>query len=244
LNETVRIDAIVFDFDGLLMDTETTLLECWQYEWRQHGLQLDPTTFFADHGGDITTERYRQLAAAVGPGYDHEASHARRTAYRQQLHEHLGLCDGIEAWLTQAHDAGIRCAIASSSPEQWVTGMLRRIDRLGAFSILAFGNEVPAVKPAPDVYLLALERLGLDPARAIAIEDTPHGVTAAKAAGLACIAIPNPFAGAARFTEADLLLPSAAALTLDAALDNLAAARREQESAKRGILVERDRAAA
>lgn len=108
---------------------------------------------------------------------------------------------------------------------------LQRIDRLDAFSILAFGNEVPAVKPAPDVYQLALERLGLDPARAIAIEDTPHGVTAAKAARLACIAIPNPFANTARFTEADLLLPSATALTLNAALDKLAAARREQESA-------------
>ena len=231
---TVRIVAIVFDFDGLLMDTETTLLECWQYEWRRHGLELDPATFFADHGADITVERYQQLAAAVGPSYDYEASHARRTAYRQQLHEHLGLRDGIDAWLTQAHDAGIQCAVASSSHEQWVTGMLRGIGRLDAFSTLAFGNEVPAVKPAPDVYLLALERLGLDPAQAIAVEDTPHGVTAAKAAGLRCIAIPNPFVDATRFTEADLLLPSAAALSLRAAfaaLDNQATERCEQKAA-------------
>ena len=150
---TVRIVAIVFDFDGLLMDTETTLLECWQSEWRHHG---------------------------------------------------------------------------------WVTGMLRGIGRLDAFSTLAFGNEVPAVKPAPDVYLLALEPLGLDPAQAIAVEDTPHGVTAAKAAGLRCIAIPNPFVDATRFTEADLLLPSAAALSLRAAfaaLDNQATERCEQKAA-------------
>lgn len=217
----MQVAAIVFDFDGLLMDTETTLLECWQYEWRQHGLELNPTTFFADHGGDITAERYRQLAAAVGPGYDYETSHARRTAYRQRLHEHLGLRDGIGAWLAQAHAAGIRCAIASGSHEEHVTGMLRRADRLDAFSVLAFGNEVPSAKPAPDVYLLALNRLGLDPAHAVAVEDTPHGVAAAKAAGLRCIAIPNPFVDAARFTEADLLLPSAAALTLQAALDAL-----------------------
>lgn len=217
----MHIEAIVFDFDGLLMDTETTLLECWQYEWRQHGLELDQTTFFADHGGDITAERYRQLAAAVGPGYDYESSHARRTAYRQQLHDELGLCDGIEAWLTQAHEADLRCAIASSSPEHWVTGMLRRINRIGAFTTLATGDEVPAVKPAPDVYLLALERLGLDPAEAIAVEDTPHGVAAAKAAGLACIAIPNPFASPTRFAQADLVLPSAAALPLLDAVEAL-----------------------
>jgi putative hydrolase of the HAD superfamily len=221
LNITVHIEAIVFDFDGLLMDTETTLLDCWQYEWRQHGLELDPASFFADHGGDITAERYRQLAAAVGPGYDYEASHARRTAYRQRLHEHLGLRDGIDAWLKQARAAGIRCAVASSSPEEWVAGHLRRADRLDAFSVLAFGDEVPSVKPAPDVYLLALHRLGLGPAQAIAVEDSPHGAAAAKAADLRCIAIPNPFADAARFTKADLLLPSATALTLQAALGAL-----------------------
>lgn len=199
----MRIEAILFDFDGLLMDTETTLLECWKYEWRQHGLELelDPATFFADHGGDVTAERYRQLAAAVGPGFDYETSHARRTAYRNRLHEDLGLRDGIDAWLTQADHADLRCAVASSSPEAWVTGMLRRIGRLDAFSVLAFGNEVPCVKPAPDVYLLALQRLGLEPAHAVAVEDTPHGVAAAKAAGLTCIAIPNPFIDASRFTE-------------------------------------------
>jgi HAD superfamily hydrolase (TIGR01509 family) len=218
----VRIEAIVFDFDGLLMDTESTLLECWQYEWRQHGLELDPATFFADHGGDITAERYRQLAAAVGPGYDYETSHARRTAYRERLHESLGLRDGIDAWLVQAHDAGLRCAVASSSHEHWVTSMLRRTGRLDAFDVFAFGNEVPAPKPAPDVYLLALDRLGLKPAQAVAVEDSPHGVAAAKAAGLACIAIPNPFADPARFTAADLLLTSAADLTLKAALGALA----------------------
>jgi putative hydrolase of the HAD superfamily len=203
------------------MDTESTQLECWRYEWRQHGLELDPAMFFADHGGDITAERYQRLAAAVGPAFDYKTSHARRTAYRDQLHASLGLRDGIDAWLTQAHDAGLRCAVASSSPEQWVTGMLRRVDRLGAFSAFAFGNEVPSAKPAPDVYLLALGRLGLDPQQAVAVEDTPHGVAAAKAARLPCIAIPNPFADPTRFTAADLLLASAADLTLAAALDRL-----------------------
>jgi putative hydrolase of the HAD superfamily len=217
----VQTEAIVFDFDGLLMDTESTQLECWQYEWRQHGLELDPARFFADHGGDITAERYQQLAVAVGPAFDYQTSHARRTAYRDQLHETLGLRDGIDAWLTQAHDAGLRCAVASSSPEQWVTSMLRRVGRLAAFSAFAFGNEVPSVKPAPDVYLLALGRLGLDPTQAVAVEDTPHGVAAAKAAGLPCIAIPNPFADPRRFTAADLLLTSAADLALPAALDRL-----------------------
>ncbi|MFJ9901097.1 HAD family hydrolase [Streptomyces sp. NPDC091280] len=217
----MQIKAIVFDFDGLLMDTETTLLACWQYEWRQHGLELDPATFFADHGGDITAERYRQLAEAVGPGFDYEASHARRLAYRDELHNGLGLRDGIDAWLAQARDAGLQCAVASSSPAAWVTGMLARVDRLDAFTALAFGNEVAAPKPAPDVYLLALDRLGLRPAQAIAVEDTPHGAAAARAAGLACVAVPNPFAAHSDFTAADLVLPTAADRTLQAVIDTL-----------------------
>jgi HAD superfamily hydrolase (TIGR01509 family) len=216
-----RKEAIVFDFDGLLMDTETTLFECWKYEWRRHGLDLDQATFFADHGGDITNERYRQLADAVGPEYDYQTSHARRTAYREELNRQLGLRDGVEAWITQAHDAGLRCAVASSSPEQWVTGLLGRTGLLNAFTAMAFGNEVPAHKPAPDVYQLALSRLGLAPAQAVAVEDTPHGVAAAKAAGMTAIAIPNPFVDPSRFAAADLLLHSAADITLQIALDEL-----------------------
>ncbi|WP_107047102.1 HAD family hydrolase [Streptomyces sp. NRRL F-2890] len=217
----MQTEAIVFDFDGLLMDTETTLLECWQYEWRQHGLELDPDTFFADHGGDITAEHYRRLAAAVGPGFDYKTSHTRRLAHREELHSRLGLRDGIDAWLTQARDAGLRCAVASSSTEEWVTSMLARVDRLDTFAVLAFGDEVPAPKPAPDVYMLALDRLGLDPAQAIAVEDTPHGAAAAQAAGLSCIAIPNPFADLTHFTAADLVLTTAAELPLQDAIKAL-----------------------
>lgn len=84
-----------------------------------------------------------------------------------------------------------------------------------------------------DVYLLALERLGLGPGQAVAIEDTPHGVAAAKAAGLACIAIPNPFVEAARLAAADLVLSSAADLTLAAALEMLHGGSREPSPGRR-----------
>jgi putative hydrolase of the HAD superfamily len=83
------VAAVIFDFDGLLMATESTMLASWQYEWRQHGLELDTATFWADHGGDVSQERYRLLAQAVGPSYDQARSHARRLAYRDQLHASL-----------------------------------------------------------------------------------------------------------------------------------------------------------
>jgi HAD superfamily hydrolase (TIGR01509 family) len=209
------IDALVFDFDGLLMDTETTSMLAWQDLWRWHGLELDVTSFFAAHGGDMTAERYAALAAAVGEGYDQAASHAHRMDVRQKLYDALELSDGIEAWLDDARELGLRLAVASSSPRFWIEDHLSRIGHLDRFELLACGDEVQVVKPAPDVYLLALSRLGVEADRAVAFEDTVHGVAAAQAAGLRCVAIPHPNADPTRYTAADVVLTSAADLPLD-----------------------------
>lgn len=208
------IDALVFDFDGLLVDTETASLRVWQYLWRRHGLELDTGTFFAAHGGDVIAERYAALAAAVGPGYDHEESHASRLAYRDEVHASLDLADGIAAWLDEARDLGLRLAVASSSHHDWVEDHLARIGYLDRFELLACGDDVGTVKPDPAVYLLALERLGVRADRAMAFEDTVHGVAAAKAAGLPCVAIPHPHADRTAFTAADHVLTSAADVPL------------------------------
>lgn len=210
----MEIKALVFDFDGLLMDTESTMLASWQYEWRQHGLQLDVDGFFVDHGGDVTEQRYAKLAEAVGPAYDRQASHARRTAYRDQLNAALGLAPGISDCLDHADRLGLRLAVASGSPRSWVQGLLAGIGYLDRFELLACGDEVTTNKPDPAVYLLALQRLELTAAQAIAFEDTPHGVAAARAAGIRCIAIPNRHAEPSRFDDADLVLPSAEHLQL------------------------------
>ncbi|WP_328477047.1 HAD-IA family hydrolase [Actinoplanes sp. NBC_00393] len=217
------IRALIFDFDGLLMDTETTLLDSWRHEWRRHGLELDESTFFADHGGDMSEHRYAVLAGAVGPGFDRAASHARRIAYREGLHEGLGLAAGITAWFGEAERLGLRLAVASSSVRSWVAGNLARTGDLDRFEVLACGDEVTAYKPDPAVYRLALDRLGLPPEQALAFEDSPHGVAAAHAAGLRCVAIPNPFTDAARYARADLVLPTAAAVNLTEVLERCAA---------------------
>lgn len=208
------LDALVFDFDGLLMDTETTSLRVWQYLWRSHGLELDVTTFFAPHGGDVIAERFAALAAAVGPSFDREASHASRMAYRDELHASLQLADGIAPWLDEARDLGLRLAVASSSGRDWVVEHLERVGFLDRFEVLACGDDVGTVKPDPAVYVLALERLGVPSSRAMAFEDTAHGVAAAKAAGLACVAIPHPHADRGAFSAADRVLGSAAEVSL------------------------------
>ena len=210
--------SVIFDFDGLLMDTESTSLQSWAWEWSQWGLDLDRAAFFAPHGGDITDQRYAGLAEAVGTGYDRELSHRRRVAYRDGLHLSLGLSAGIGDWLTEASDLGLRLAVASSSPRDWVTGHLDRAGVSDAFEVIAAGDEVDDHKPAPDVYLLALARLAVEPGRAVAVEDTPHGVEAAHRAGLRAIAIPNPHVDPGRCAAADLVLRSASERSLRDAL--------------------------
>lgn len=214
----VAITALVFDFDGLLMDTESSMLASWQQEWRQHGLELDVSTFFADHGGDLTAQRYEQLAAAVGPGFDRAVSHARRIAHRDRMHAELELAPGIRAWLDRARELGLRPAVASSSPRAWVTRLLATTGYLDHFETLACGDDVGAPKPDPAVYTLALTRLAVPACEALAFEDSPHGVAAAAAAGLRCVAVPNRFTDPTRYAHADLVLPDASVMTLDEVL--------------------------
>ncbi|WIM92701.1 HAD-IA family hydrolase [Actinoplanes oblitus] len=217
----MTIKALIFDFDGLLMDTESTLLESWRWEWQRHGLALDPAGFFADHGGDANEPRYAALAAAVGPAYDRASSHALRMAYRAGLNAALTPAPGVTEWLDRAAELGLRLAVASSSPLTHVGALLDQAGLRARFEVLATGEEVTAHKPDPAVYALALDRLGLPAQEAVAFEDTAHGVIAARAAGLRCVAVPNPHADRSRFGMADLLLPSAAELSLDGVLATL-----------------------
>ncbi len=205
----VDVRAVVFDFDGLLMDTETTMVESWRAEWAHHGLELELDEFWPGHGGDITEDRYAILAAAVGSGFDRAASHARRTAHRKAMHQDLDFRPGIRAWVMTARELGLKVAIASSSPRPWVQGHLERVDAVELFDLVVTGDEVEAHKPDPAIYQLALRRLGVPGDEAIAVEDTAHGVAAAQAAGMVAVAIPNPFVDAVAVAAADLVLGSA-----------------------------------
>lgn len=200
---------MIFDFDGLLMDTESTNIASWEAEWAEWGLALDRESFFVPHGGDVTESRYELLARAVGDEFDGTLSHARRTSRRDALNAALQLAPGIDSWLRQADELGLLCAVASSSDTAWVKRHLGQVAATDRFDLIVGGDRATAHKPSPDVYRLTLEELGVEPAEAVAVEDTPHGIAAAHAAGLACIAIPNPHVDPARTTEAELVLSSA-----------------------------------
>ncbi|MFV2018130.1 HAD family hydrolase [Micromonospora sp. LOL_023] len=217
------LSAVVFDFDGLLMDTESTLVEGWRAAWEFYGLELElDQGFWPGDGGDCTEHRLDRLASMVGPSFDRLACRNRYDAYRRQMHASMDFCPGIWQWLADARILGLRCAVASSSPLSWVGEHLNRVGAFDWFDVVATGDEVPAPKPDPGVYLLALARLGVPGRRAVAVEDTPHGIGAAATAGMATVAIPNVFVDPARVAAADLVLRSAAESSLTDVLNRLA----------------------
>jgi putative hydrolase of the HAD superfamily len=221
------IDAVVFDYDGLMVDTEWPSFESWRALFAEHGADLSVDDFLICIGTRNAIDFGELLAAKTGrPG----PSDAQLRAIRQPRHvEHVGmlpLLPGVAQWLDDIRARGLRCAIASSSERGWIEPHLERLEVAHHFEVLVTW-EGPACgfppKPAPDLYLRACDALGVAPAATLAIEDSHKGVVAAKAAGLHCLAVPNRLTAQSDFSAADLVADSLAALSLDDVLAALAA---------------------
>ena len=216
------IRALIFDFDGVILDTETPdFVSCREV--------------FVDHGAELSLEVFAQ-AIGTGPGaldvYAHLGSLAARTIdvdsvrfSRRARHEALiaveVIMPGVEAWLAEARRLGLKLGIASSSTNDWVEGHLERLGLGSAFDCIRCRDDRTPAKPAPDLYLGACEALGVAPSEALAVEDSPNGIAAAKAAGLLCLAVPNSLTAALDLSRADFYLDSLAGGTLEDLIANL-----------------------
>ncbi len=146
---------------------------------------------------------------------DREAVQARRDEHELRLLEIEGLRPGILEYLEDANRLKLKTAIVSSSSRQWVDRHLARLERAGHFDEIVTADHDPERgKPRPTLYLEALDRLGVTAGEAIAFEDSPNGVTAAMAAGIFTVAVPNGVTASLGLDEADLVLPSLADLPL------------------------------
>jgi len=209
--------ALVFDFDGTLADTESAVLQAWQEVFREHGTELPMEAWYAVIGTQHTTPAMFALLAAHAPGIDPDAMRPHTRARVLKLLETLGPREGVPAYLETAKDHGLKLAVASSSSGAWVNPHLERLGLDRYFDAVLTGDRHKA-KPDPDLYLAALAALGAEAKDTVAFEDTPHGVTAAKAAGLTCVAVPNAITESLDFGQADVVLPSFTAKPLEALL--------------------------
>jgi HAD superfamily hydrolase (TIGR01509 family) len=221
----LAIRAFLFDFDGLILDTELASRAGWELLYREHGHELPPekwATLVGTHGG---WDPMAHLEELVGEPLQREALNERRYAHELALIEAEELRPGIGEYLAAARRLGLKRAIVSSSTRRWVDMHLERLEEaLGWDAICTADRDAARAKPAPALYLEALELLGVGAEEAVAFEDSPNGVRAAKAAGVFCVAVPNEVTRDLGLAEAraDLVLDSLADLPPEALLARLA----------------------
>jgi HAD superfamily hydrolase (TIGR01509 family) len=204
------IKALIFDFDGLIVDTEWPDYESWQLVYRQHGCEL-------------AVEKWGQIVGGIGASDFDPHSHLEELCGKQLDREEIWLdrrkqyldelsaqpiLPGVLDYLDDAERRGLKLAIASSSPENWVRGHLARLGIYQRFDVIKTADDVVRTKPDPALYLAAMEALKISASEGIVFEDSPNGVRAAKAAGLYCVAVPNKLTEQLAFTGSDLYLSS------------------------------------
>ncbi|MEE9414117.1 MAG: HAD-IA family hydrolase [Acidimicrobiales bacterium] len=206
----MTISAIIFDFDGTILDTEWSQYESVSREFRRHGVEYDLELFRSYVGRADHPHWSELLQGLIGERHDIDEICERRMKAHHDLIEATDIRLGVVDLMNLADRNTLPLAVASSSPLEWVDGHLTRRNLRDRFVTVATRDRVANAKPWPDVFLLAAAELEISPSECLVIEDSTNGVTAAKAAGMTCVAVPNPITVGSDFSHADLVLDSLA----------------------------------
>ena len=208
--------ALLFDFDGLILDTESATYEAVVDIFAAHGLLVDLDWWHSILGSADHVHWADVLAEQYGRPIDRAALIAEREAMRLPQIEALPAREGVVDLLDAAAAAGVPTAVASSSAANWVVPHLERLGLADRFTVIVTRDDVDRgrTKPAPDLFLIAADRLGVDPAACVVVEDSPNGVAAGRAAGMAVVAVPGPMTAGLDLSAADLVVPSLAGVSL------------------------------
>jgi putative hydrolase of the HAD superfamily len=193
------IRAAVFDFDGLILDTEMALIEAYAEVHARHGVPFDQDMHLrsvghADYGFDPWS--------AFGPAADRAELEVHRRKLNVERNRRLEPLPGVVPLLREVRAAGLKLGVASNSGHAHVDGQLERLGLLGQFDFIACREDVAKTKPDPEIYQLVLSRLGVDGRATVAFEDSHTGLTAASRAGLHVVAVPNRATAHHEFAEA------------------------------------------
>lgn len=207
------LEALVFDFDGMILDTEGPAYRSWQEIFQQHGRSLPLSRWLSGIGTVDGFDPLEELEEALGRPLDRRSLLARRRTRMLEMVEREAPRPGVLEYLAEARRRGLRLAVASTGPSRWVGGHLERLGLADLWDTIQCAESDPRLaKPEPAVYLAVLEELGLEPPQVVAFEDSPPGVAAAKAAGIFCVAVPHALTAHLDLSAADLLVPSLADL--------------------------------
>ncbi|MBB6452687.1 putative hydrolase of the HAD superfamily [Salirhabdus euzebyi] len=214
------IKAVVFDFDGLIVDTESIWYEAYR-------------DVLVDYGIDLQLE---QFAKVIGTNdtvlYDYIRKNSKKEVDRNVIegaahkvfHEKMGqpaLREGVREYLNSAKRLGLKIGLASSSSRKWVTDYLKIFEIDHYFETIHTRDDVQFVKPDPALYLLAVDKLHVKPNEALAFEDSLNGMTAALNAGLYCVIVPNPVTSDLPFQDFHYRLQSMSECSLEKLLNKI-----------------------
>lgn len=218
------IRALIFDFDGLILDTESSCFAAWQSLFAEHGQTYTLEDYLVIVG---TTNAARDpialLRERTGRDHDRDALRSRLSELERSCNHALAPLPGVVDLIDQARALGMRVGVASSSSRGWVEGHLRAQKLFDRFDTLVNRSEILRPKPEPDIYLEALRQLGVAADEALAIEDSYNGSLAAKRAGIRCLAVPNTITRTQTFAHVDAVRHTLEGLDLAALLRELTA---------------------
>lgn len=217
------IKAIIFDFDGLILDTETPIFTAWKQVYERHGCTLTLDEYAGCLGSDHHSfNPYDDLEEKAKKSPDWEKIRPELVQTYRDLIDRNDALPGVRHLIGQAREQGLRLAVASSSTREWVTGHLSRLGLLHAFELFRTRDDVENLKPAPDLFEAACGGLGIGADEAFVLEDSPNGVLAAKRAGIFCIAVPNALTRNLPLNDPDLVVYSLDEAPLDYLLSQIA----------------------
>jgi putative hydrolase of the HAD superfamily len=202
--------GFIFDFDGLIVDTETAIYDAWSELYEDHGERLELEVYVKCVGSDFGTFSPESLLEErLGRPVDWPPAWEKKD---KRIRETLSAQDsrpGVRKVIGELGEAGRPLAVASSSSRDWVEGWLGKLGLLPHFAATRCRDDVERVKPDPALFQKAAEALELDPADCLVFEDSENGLKAARAAGIGTVVIVhNPVTGVGKFTGADLVLDS------------------------------------
>ena len=199
------LKGLIFDFDGLIVDTETVIYETWANLYQLNGQTLDLADYKQCVGSDFAQfDPSKELEKRCGKKFDwNELNLQRELKIRENLSSQRER-PGIISFIEEAKKNGLKMAIASSSSKAWVVGWVERLEIKHYFSAFLNRDDVKRIKPAPDLFLASCEALEIDTSEALVLEDSENGLKAANAAGIYCAIITNKITEGGNFSESVL----------------------------------------
>ena len=215
------IKGVIFDFDGLIFDTETPQYTILNELFKEHGCEFPLSRFQQEIGTQTGFSPFDYLEKTINRKVEHEKLEKRYREKFQVILSETKVRSGVEGYLLAAKDLGLKIGLASSSNREWVTTHLRNLNLLHHFQCIKTSDDVTYVKPNPELYLEAAKCLGLKVDECLVFEDSANGALAAKSAGMKCVIVPNSVTEAMDFCEVDSRIDSMSDVSLGELIERI-----------------------